>query len=492
MKISELYIYPIKSLRPCAVQRARLRVEGVEHDRRFMLLKVVAPKDAGADGASEASKSSSSAAAAATTSYKPVQVVKMPEAALFSQRLVVNGSDHHRPLDQDEQQQQDPDAEPDTIEVTYNIPETPVAPSHPSQSQPLLVPLQPTADFLRGCAIVDVSLMGSRGAGYRMGDPYDAWFSACLGYEAHLVYVGDFQRKILAHLPGGGGSGDVNGGMGGGLLPSGLSSTMSSYFPAGLLQSVFGSSASASPSAREPTLVYNESAPFLVTNRASLRDFSRRFEDEGSAGMDMTKFRPNIVVDEEHDDDRANDVKSPSAAGPEDGQVRMDTVAKADQLQPWEEDYWAELVISPAPTDAATSSSPPAKSTAITTSTAARRPQCTLELTANCGRCNSINVDYATGRTAKGEQGTALKKLMRDRRVDVGEKYTPIFGRYGYLVGAAVAGQQGGGLGGAVEDNNRRTGAIESEGVEVHVGDEVVVTRRNTEHGVWAWPKYKD
>ncbi|KXJ85534.1 hypothetical protein Micbo1qcDRAFT_169385, partial [Microdochium bolleyi] len=34
-----------------------------------------------------------------------------------------------------------------------------------------------------------------------MGEPYDAWFSACLGYEAHLVYVGDFKRPVLAGLP---------------------------------------------------------------------------------------------------------------------------------------------------------------------------------------------------------------------------------------------------------------------------------------------------
>lgn len=34
----------------------------------------------------------------------------------------------------------------------------------------------------------------------------------------------------------------------------------------------------------------------------------------------------------------------------------------------------------------------------------------------------------------EGESGKLLKKMMKDRRVDKGNKWTPIFGRYGFPV----------------------------------------------------------
>ena len=50
-----------------------------------------------------------------------------------------------------------------------------------------------------------------------------------------------------------------------------------------------------------------------------------------------------------------------------------------------------------------------------------------------------------------------LKFLSSDRRVDKGAKWTPVFGRYSFL-------------------------PTESEGDEIRVGDEVVVSRVNKEH----------
>ena len=38
----QIYAYPIKALRPMAVTRARLLQQGLEHDRRYMLLKAEA------------------------------------------------------------------------------------------------------------------------------------------------------------------------------------------------------------------------------------------------------------------------------------------------------------------------------------------------------------------------------------------------------------------------------------------------------------------
>ncbi|EEY22135.1 conserved hypothetical protein [Verticillium alfalfae VaMs.102] len=87
-----------------------------------------------------------------------------------------------------------------------------------------------------------------------------------------------------------------------------------------------------------------------------------------------------------------------------------------------------------------------------------------LQLTANCVRCTSLNVDYATGRTAQGEAGTVLKKLMKDRRVDKGSRWSPVFGRYAFLAGR--------------------------DPLVVRVGDEVDVVRRNEERSVYDWPMH--
>lgn len=102
----------------------------------------------------------------------------------------------------------------------------------------------------------------------------------------------------------------------------------------------------------------------------------------------------------------------------------------------WDEDFWAELSLNGTPT---------------------------FTLSKMCNRCSSINVDYSTGRLAEGEYGIVLKKLMSDRRVDSGKKFAPVFGRYGFL-----------------RDGVSKTG--------VSLGDDVSVTRRNTERPVWDWP----
>ncbi|KAI3391592.1 hypothetical protein diail_7050 [Diaporthe ilicicola] len=143
-------------------------------------------------------------------------------------------------------------------------------------------------------------------------------------------------------------------------------------------------------------------ASYLIATEASLKDVSSRLP--AGEKMDIRKFRPNIVVDGE---------------------------------APFDEDYWGEIEV---------------------------EDGVQFALTGNCGRCVSINVDYATGRPGTGESGNILKKLMKDRRVDQGNKYSPIFGRYGFL---------------------------KAEGAEIQVGDEVAVTKRLEERCVWDWPPYK-
>ncbi|KAI1738782.1 MOSC domain-containing protein [Xylaria scruposa] len=361
MKITELYIYPIKSLAPLSVPRTRLRRESVEHDRRFMLLKVQP------DG-----------------KYKNIQIPYFPECTLFHQRL-----------------------DGDEIVVTYHVPSPPIfTPVVPEQHTALRVPLFPK---LEGRDTVDVSLGGSPTTAYHMGDPYDTWFTACFGYDVKLVYIGDMGREVLAHRPSEHYLWRQQRQQRGGWL-----SSITAYVPG-----VGGGDGKRDDGSER--LTFNEAAPFLVTSKASLRDVSNRLPD--GEEMDMRRFRPNIVVDE-------------NSQAPE-----------KEELKAWEEDYWAEL--------------------SITRSTGEEHR---LALTANCGRCISINIDYDMGRPSEGEPGIVLKKLMADRRVDDGNKWSPIFGRYAFLAPRESQGDDG--------------------VVEIAVGDEIHVTKRLDYRDSWAWPNY--
>lgn len=152
-------------------------------------------------------------------------------------------------------------------------------------------------------------------------------------------------------------------------------------------------------------ITFADVAPYLVVTEESLRDVSSRLTN---GDMDITKFRPNIVLS-----------GSPAA---------------------YEEDFWGGLTI--------TSRMKSGRGEASTVE---------LSLTQNCARCKSINVDYLTGKPGVDEAGSVLKKLMRDRRVDKGMKYSPIFGRYAFL---------------NVMETSRKT---------ISLGDEVTVSKRNEE-----------
>jgi hypothetical protein len=79
----------------------------------------------------------------------------------------------------------------------------------------------------------------------------------------------------------------------------------------------------------------------------------------------------------------------------------------------------------------------------------------------NCVRCKSINVDYKTGKPGVGASGEILKRLQKDRRIDIGAKWSPVFGRYGFW---------GVGCGDEV----------------VKVGDRVNVKKMNEGYTVWS------
>lgn len=155
-------------------------------------------------------------------------------------------------------------------------------------------------------------------------------------------------------------------------------------------------------------LTFTDAGALLVTSETSLREINETRLPADSP-TSMFKFRPNVVVDGEGE-------------------------------EAWAEDFWGELAFGIGDDE-----------------------KKKVLLTGNCVRCMSLNVDYDTGRMAEGELGTVLKKLARDRRVDPGHRWSPVFGRYGFPV-----------MG-------------EGEFV-VRVGEEVVVSRRNEERTRWDWP----
>jgi uncharacterized protein YcbX len=126
------------------------------------------------------------------------------------------------------------------------------------------------------------------------------------------------------------------------------------------------------PRQTEPWRVtFADCAPYLIASKTSLNDVSARLP-EGEE-MDMQKFRPNIVME------GAN--------------------------EPWQEDYWGQIKIN---------------------------QKTEIIMAHNCIRCTSVNIDYNTGKPGTGASGEVLKRMQKDRRVDIGAKYSPVFGRYGF------------------------------------------------------------
>lgn len=149
-------------------------------------------------------------------------------------------------------------------------------------------------------------------------------------------------------------------------------------------------------------LAFSDCAPYLIATEASLANVRARLEEYGSS-LEIIKFRPNIVVDGD---------------------------------EQWEEDFWAELAVD---------------------------GEAAFTLSKMCNRCASVNVDYETGKPGVGEQGSVLKKLMSDRRVDPGSKYSPVFGRYAFLTPG-------------------------TDGLDLAVGADVSVTKHAEERPTWDWP----
>lgn len=373
----QLTVYPIKAIRGISLNAATLTPQGIVHDRSFMLLKV------DDDG-----------------SLQKMQLGSFPACALFEQRVVdVHGNEISL-------EDVSPDAGPAdaSILVRYHAPNPPLAMEHPLQREALSVPLRPCTASLEP---IEVDLHNSRARARRMGDPFDAWFTACFGFPVILVHIGEGRREVLGSFSPKKAQREQ-----GSLVFSNLACLLGGWL-LWLLSLLSGyrlfktdvspklSNGKAMPDSEDDWLTFSDCSPFLITSESSLEAVSARFSPENP--VPMLKFRPNLVVD---------------------GEPR------------WDEDFWAELALV--------------------------RSQRKLLLTANCVRCSSLNVDYATGRKAQGEPGSVLQRLMKDRRVDSGSKWSPVFGRYAFLEG--------------------------DDCVTVRVGEELDVVRRNQDRTVHDWP----
>lgn len=274
-----------------------------------------------------------------------------------------------------------PDGQGRDIIITWTGPEDSEARSEDHKQ--ICFPLRPE---LRTLDKVHVDLYGATTDAFDMGDSISEWFSRYLGFEARLIHIGQNSRPVL----------------GSGAPSSDLAFRKRSSPVAYGIRRFLVPSFLKQDSER---ISFADMGQYLVVTTESNSEVGRRLrETDPSAGdveMDITKFRPNIIVS-----------GSPT---------------------PFDEEYWAEL----------------------------RFPGGTqMALTGNCLRCQSITVDYETGKPAADVRGQAWKKLSKDRRVDRGCTFMPVFGRYGYSPASNI-------------------------GREIRVGDEAVLTRRNRDRTIF-------
>jgi glycine hydroxymethyltransferase len=313
------------------------------------------------------------------------------------------------------------------LTVTYTPPE-----EAKHESRTLEIPLRMTSQEVNSMKTLTVTMHQSPTTGYDMGPEYNEWFSACFGYPVVLAYLGSNSRGILGTLAPRkrnkesileiwwrevcdprGKEGILIGLLAvyviGSMLWKGYDIVRQGMTPDTWSMKTYLNTFAAVVTLsalhwmtlrrHEDRIGFADCAPFLVISETSVDNVSARLP-EGEE-MDQTKFRPNIVV-----------------SGAENA---------------FEEDFWTELAVG--------------------------RKGAKLLLTGNCVRCQSLNVDYGTGKMGTGESGSVLKKLMKDRRVDQGARFSPVFGRYSFLDRGA-------------------------SGERIRVGDEVVIAKRGKEHTV--------
>ncbi|KAI8937464.1 hypothetical protein NX059_005185 [Plenodomus lindquistii] len=345
LKIEALYHYPIKGLGGCKIETGTIGKQGFEDDRSFCLEKIHRDPET-----------------KEITTWETMYSGFHLQMILFKQKIEI-GKDGKKYLTVTRAGPENP--QPEKLEYTGS--------EH--QIQFLLRP------DVNGLEKVHLDLHGSATDAYDMGERISAFFTKYLGFETHLVYIGNNGRVVL-------GSGAPNG-------PLALAKR--SPYTAPLRRLL--------PSFLKPpveTITFQDIGQYLVVTKESNDEVSSRLDD--GVEMDITKFRPNIVVS-----------GAPAA---------------------YDEDFWQQVVFPGG---------------------------IKMEFGSTCWRCQAITVDYKTGKKAEGDEGMVWKKLAKDRRVDKGWKYGPVFGKYSYT-------------------------SLKDVGKQIRAGDEIVLTRRNKERTVFDWP----
>jgi uncharacterized protein YcbX len=263
--------------------------------------------------------------------YKPMAVSRDPDMTQFHQEIQGYNSDNG------------------TLKITFRAFGTAADANAPS----LTIPLIPDTSKLEP---TEVTLHDSPASAFKMQEEHSAWFSSHFGYAVRLVYLGTNSRPVLFQ--------DMQP-----LEPDPLTRFLRDFIP--FTGSYVTSLMGLRQNAQAWRIGFADCAPYLIVSQTSLDDVSSRLP-EGQE-MDVTKFRPNIVI--------------------------------AGAFEPYQEDYWGSVKIN---------------------------NKTEVLMAHNCVRCKSINIDYETGKQGVGAQGEVLKKLQGDRRVDIGAKWSPVFGRYSF------------------------------------------------------------
>lgn len=255
--------------------------------------------------------------------YKHMAIGKCPEMSQFLQSM-----------------------DQDSVTVTYR------AYGVSEKSRSIEIPLQPDCEKLD---TLQYTMHSSPTSAFKMPQKYSAWFSECFGYPVVLAYIGDNRRAVLFQN----------------MQPveaDPLTRFLKKHVPftGPYVEKIMGLHQN-----EQWKITFADCAPYLICSQTSLDDVSSRLP-EGTE-MDMTKFRPNIVI--------------------------------KGAFEAYQEDYWGKVKIN---------------------------NNVELTMAHNCGRCKSINVDYETGKDGAGATGEVFKKLQKDRRIDIGAKWSPVFGRYSF------------------------------------------------------------
>lgn len=148
MEISQLYTYPIKSLRGTSIKDGILTKHGFPYDRRFMLLKAHPDRS------------------------ENMLVAHFPVMTLFMTDIMYPEND---------------DFGIGAIFVTYKAPES-------TEHKKLKIPLLPDTSDLE---VIDVIMHDSATKAFKMPSKYNDWFSSCFGYDVVLAYLGPYLRPVL-------------------------------------------------------------------------------------------------------------------------------------------------------------------------------------------------------------------------------------------------------------------------------------------------------